>query len=204
MSIINEPTFLMLEIATIMLLPILYALLIPFFIYNPGSFSNIIYYYVGIIIYYTFGSLLNLSVYFYTLYYLDDLNWNRQIISNDISNNVNSISSSNNNTGSDNINDSISSSSRISSNINDSNGNNDSNDSSGNICGCSQTYNCCNCSFNYGCNCNNNNNNNNNNNKNNKNNNNKNNISKNIITKESKNEDITSVNINELWDYSEI
>jgi len=114
MSIILYPTYLILQLATIMLIPALYSLLIPIIIYNDGISSdssnsrdnirfrimnkntnnhtqnntqnhiiksklyNIMYYYAGFLIYYIFGSLLNLSIYFYTFYYLDDLNWNRK------------------------------------------------------------------------------------------------------------------------------
>ena len=41
---------------------------------------NIIYYYSGFILYNSIGSLLNIIVYLYTLYYLDDLNWNSKKI----------------------------------------------------------------------------------------------------------------------------
>ena len=145
MSIVLCPTYLILQLATIMLLPALYSLLIPIIIYNDGisndssnssdnirfrimnknthnhnhthnnththnhiiksKLYNIIYYYAGFLIYYTLGALLNLYVYFYTFYYLDDLNWNRKRIGNgelerDLNGDENSNSSGENSGGS--------------------------------------------------------------------------------------------------------
>ena len=84
-SIVKYPTILMLQLSTIMILPALYSLMIPFAIYNEGTtmskkLYNIIYYYSGFILYNSIGSLLNIIVYLYTLYYLDDLNWNSKKI----------------------------------------------------------------------------------------------------------------------------
>ena len=88
-TIVKLPTYLMLQLASIMILPALYLLFIPIFIYNDNKANanannykkkylyNILYYYLGFIIYYSFGSLLSLAVYIYTFYYLDDLNWNK-------------------------------------------------------------------------------------------------------------------------------
>ena len=106
-SIVKYSSLLMLQLATIMLIPALYSLLIPIMIYNDGlskdnvykyrlnnkisntskqivksKLFNIMYYYVGFLIYYIFGSFLNLAVYFNTFYYLDDLNWNSKKIDN--------------------------------------------------------------------------------------------------------------------------
>jgi hypothetical protein len=91
-----------------MILPALYLLFIPIFIYNDNKANantnannykkkylyNILYYYLGFIIYYSFGSLLSLAVYIYTFYYLDDLNWNSKKITNNIDNNSDSDSDS--------------------------------------------------------------------------------------------------------------
>ena len=110
MTLIINPTYLILILASIMILPILYAILIPLIIYNDGenietitnnkyiinnlkklnrigksvgnktSYFTSIYYYLGFILYFTLGSVLNIIVYFYTLYNIDDLNWNNKII----------------------------------------------------------------------------------------------------------------------------
>ena len=107
-TIVKLPTYLMLQLASIMILPALYLLFIPIFIYNDNKANantnannykkkylyNILYYYLGFIIYYSFGSLLSLAVYIYTFYYLDDLNWNSKKITNNIDNNSDSDSDS--------------------------------------------------------------------------------------------------------------
>ena len=90
-SIINHPTWLMLALSSIMFLPIIYSLLVPICVYNDGTSKkdklfNIGYYYLGFVIYYTLGTVLNIISYFYTLYYLDDLNWNKKKISDNIDN----------------------------------------------------------------------------------------------------------------------
>jgi len=93
-SIVTNPSIIMLQIATIMMLPALYSLSIPIVIYNDGitfrnKIFNIFYYFCGFIIYYVFGSILNLFVYVYTLYYLDDLNWNSIKINSIVDKNIN-------------------------------------------------------------------------------------------------------------------
>jgi hypothetical protein len=71
----------MLGLSTLIFIPALYSISIPLLVYNDGHncgerWFNIVYYYLGFILYYTFGIVLNMFSYFYTLYYLDDLNWN--------------------------------------------------------------------------------------------------------------------------------
>ena len=166
-NLINNPSYLMLILASIMILPAIYSLCIPLFIYNDGIsknnimhkihiinntikktyLNNILYYYLGFLIYYVFGSILSLVIYFYTFYYLDDLNWNNKLINNKNSN-------SNKNNDNDNDNDSISNN-----NINDddsiSNNNinddysNDINDNFNKCCNILSTCNCikCYCTF---------------------------------------------------------
>lgn len=80
-SVIKQPTYLMLGLSTLIFIPALYSISIPLLVYNDGHncgerWFNIVYYYLGFILYYTFGIVLNMFSYFYTLYYLDDLNWN--------------------------------------------------------------------------------------------------------------------------------
>jgi hypothetical protein len=81
-----------------MVMPVLYSLYIPFGIYNCGNggsnnsnrwknnnyYFNIIYYWIGFILYYILGPSINLIVNIYTLYYLDDLNWNGKQSNNSI------------------------------------------------------------------------------------------------------------------------
>ena len=139
-SIITHPTILMLKLASIMLIPAIYSLLIPICIYNDGTdgcqaiynyknlkstkISNFFYYTLGFIIYYTLGSILNLLVYFYTFLYLDDLHWN-------------SIKISDSNSDRDS---------------NDSNYNNSSNIYKY-LCNCTHTFNCSKWIIFYGCSC---------------------------------------------------
>jgi chitin synthase len=90
-AIITRPTYLMLFLSLIMFLPIIYSLLIPICVYNNGittrnKIFNIFYYYLGFILYYSIGTILNIFCYFYTLYYLDDLNWNSKKITEKIDN----------------------------------------------------------------------------------------------------------------------
>ena len=96
-AIINSPTYLMLYLSIIMLLPILYSLYIPIGIYNDGMnnknyYFNMIYYWIGFILFYTLGPFISLIVNIYTFYNLDNLNWNGRTKyrsnSNNISNNI--------------------------------------------------------------------------------------------------------------------
>jgi hypothetical protein len=84
-AIVTNHNILMLELASIIIIPLLYSLSIPFLVYNDGKnitskMQNVVYYYLGFINYYTMGFILNLCMYCYTLFYLDDLNWNVQAI----------------------------------------------------------------------------------------------------------------------------
>jgi chitin synthase len=77
MSIITNPSWLMLQISSLILLPLLYNVLIPYTTYQK---TRALYYYVSLIIYYGFGSLISIVVYGYTLYKMDDLWWNAKTI----------------------------------------------------------------------------------------------------------------------------
>ena len=86
-SIITHPTWLMLALSSIMFLPIIYSLLVPICVYNDGismrqKMGNVAYYYLGFVLYYSLGTVLSITSYFYTLYYLDDLHWNSKKINN--------------------------------------------------------------------------------------------------------------------------
>jgi len=236
-SIVNNRSLLMLILASIMILPAIYSLLIPFIIYdnskksegdNNGSDNdkddttqlneripnflvnkinnvyknsklyNIIYYYSGFIIYYALGSILSLVVYLYTFYYLDDLNWNSKKISNDVIDVNDQIEDNNSNNSSNSSNNSNNSNS-----ISNSSNNSDNTDTTENHgCDIKHTCNCLKWILTYGCSC-----------KYRRNDddeyNNQNNIEDNI---DYNNENIgkttnktkSFININELWDYSEI
>ena len=100
-AIINSPTYLMLYLSIIMLLPILYSLYIPIGIYNDGMnnknyYFNMIYYWIGFILFYTLGPCISLIVNIYTFYNLDNLNWNGRPKYRSNSNNSNNSNISNN------------------------------------------------------------------------------------------------------------
>ena len=143
-SIITKPTLLMLIISIIMIIPLLYTISIPLFIYknykknnffknknknkyilnntqsNKNNENNkyktnehqhtmsftLFYYYIGFILYFTVGALLNIIIYFYTLYNIDDLNWNSKLINQNNTYNTNHINNTHNthNTNNDIIN----------------------------------------------------------------------------------------------------
>jgi chitin synthase len=63
-DLILQPTYLQLILSSIMIIPFLYILAIPILIYNL-AFMNIIYYYLCVLMYYTVGRLLSISIYFY-------------------------------------------------------------------------------------------------------------------------------------------
>ena len=63
---------------------------------NKEYFKNILYYYIGVLFYYGLGYLLILCIYFYSLKYIDDLNWNNKKINNANNKNNNFIINTNN------------------------------------------------------------------------------------------------------------
>ncbi len=67
---------------------------------------TLFYYYIGFILYFTVGALLNIIIYFYTLYNIDDLNWNSKLINQNNTHNINHINDTHNthNTNNDIIN----------------------------------------------------------------------------------------------------
>jgi len=75
-NIITNPSYLMLLLSIIMLIPLGYALLIPIFI-RPLIFRDAMYYYLSLIIFLTCGSLINLCIYFYSLCNMDVLTWGK-------------------------------------------------------------------------------------------------------------------------------
>ncbi len=73
--IIKNPDWLMLYLSTIILIPILYHLLTPFTKYR-NTLKRTIYYYISYIFYVICGPFVNLTLHLYTLFKLDDFNWN--------------------------------------------------------------------------------------------------------------------------------
>jgi chitin synthase len=74
-SIIKKPDWLMLYLSTIIFIPILYHLLTPFTKYR-NTLKRTIYYYISYIFYILCGPVVNLTLHLYTLFKLDDFNWN--------------------------------------------------------------------------------------------------------------------------------
>lgn len=100
-TIFTHPSLLLLYLSIMMMIPFAYSLLIPVLIYNNGNtnkeyFKNILYYYIGVLFYYGLGYLLILCIYFYSLKYIDDLNWNNKKINNANNKNNNFIINTNN------------------------------------------------------------------------------------------------------------
>ena len=86
LSIIHHPTFLMLALSSIMIVPILYGLCIPFLIYKPMNKFQKVNYYLGMLSFYSWGIVLNLVIFLFSILNLDDFQWNNKRIQNNISN----------------------------------------------------------------------------------------------------------------------
>lgn len=84
-AIVYRASFLMLYLSIIMIIPLLYSLSIPLIKYKTNdtlkkstitATRDALYYYICMMVYIIYGSILNLCVYIYTFWHLDDLNWN--------------------------------------------------------------------------------------------------------------------------------
>ncbi len=75
-SLVSHPSLTMLYLSISMIIPIVYAILIPIFI-KKIPLKNTIYYYVSFLFYLVFGSFIKLATYFYSLYYMDTINWGK-------------------------------------------------------------------------------------------------------------------------------
>jgi chitin synthase len=75
-SLITSPSYLMLLLSIVMIIPFGYALLIPIII-RPLLFHEILYYYLSLIIFLSCGSIINLCIYFYSLFNMDILTWGK-------------------------------------------------------------------------------------------------------------------------------
>ncbi len=74
-TLIEGPNIIMLYLSIIIFIPIFYHLLTPFIKYNRST-PMIAYYYISYIYYLAFGPIVNLFLHGYTLWKLDDFNWN--------------------------------------------------------------------------------------------------------------------------------
>jgi hypothetical protein len=85
-NVIINPSYLMLYLSIIMLIPLSYGLLIPIFI-KRMLFKDAIYFYASYIFFLTFGFIITLTIYTYSLLGMDTITWGktRNVISNNIS-----------------------------------------------------------------------------------------------------------------------
>jgi chitin synthase len=75
-SIIIHPTYLMLLLSIPILIVAGYSLLIPIFI-KPLSCRSALYYYLSYILFVIFGSLINLCIYFNSIFNMDVIKWGK-------------------------------------------------------------------------------------------------------------------------------
>jgi hypothetical protein len=75
-SLVSHPSMTMLYLSISMIIPIIYAILIPFCI-KKIPLKNTIYYYISFLFYLIFGSFIKLATYFYSIYYMDSINWGK-------------------------------------------------------------------------------------------------------------------------------
>ena len=75
-SIITEPTYLMLLLSILIIIPFGYALLIPIVI-NPLSFREAMLYYLSLSMFTLFGSFINLFIYMYSISNMDIIKWGK-------------------------------------------------------------------------------------------------------------------------------
>jgi chitin synthase len=75
-SLFTQPSYLMLLLSIIMIIPYAYGFLIPVFI-KPMIFKKALYYYFSFIFFILFGSTINLLTYFYSLAGMDNFKWGK-------------------------------------------------------------------------------------------------------------------------------
>lgn len=92
-NLINNPSYLMLYLSIIILIPLSYGLLIPIFI-RRMFLKDIIYFYISYAFFLTFSFIITLTIYTYSLFGMDTITWGktRNIILLEIDNNSNSNS----------------------------------------------------------------------------------------------------------------
>jgi chitin synthase len=83
-NLINNPSYLMLYLSIIMIIPLSYGLLIPIFI-KRMFFKDILYFYLSYIFFLTFSFIITLTIYIYSLFGMDTITWGKtRNIKNDI------------------------------------------------------------------------------------------------------------------------
>jgi len=94
-SIVTSPSYLMLYLGILVIIPIFYALLIPIFI-NPLSFRTSMYFYISYLFFLITGSIVGICIYIYSIINIDIIKWGktRKIII-DIKNNKNNNNDNN-------------------------------------------------------------------------------------------------------------
>lgn len=75
-ALATHPTMLMLYLSIIMLIPLTYIVLIPIFV-RPLNFREALYFYGGMLLFLSAGTLVNLATYFYSLSYMDEISWGK-------------------------------------------------------------------------------------------------------------------------------
>ena len=75
-SIIEQPTMLMLYLSIFILIPVLYSLLIPIFI-KPESFNVSMYYYISYFVFLSCSSIINLFCFTYSISQMDVITWGK-------------------------------------------------------------------------------------------------------------------------------
>jgi len=84
-NIITNPTYLMLLLAIIILIPAIYTVMIPIFI-KPMQFRNAMYFYFSYLVFISMNSIVNLSIYFNSIVNMDIIKWGktRTVVNNGI------------------------------------------------------------------------------------------------------------------------
>ena len=75
-SLFTNPSYLMLLLSIIMIIPYIYGLLIPIYI-KPMIIRKVVYYYFSLIFFILVGSTFNLTTYFYSLAGMDNIKWGK-------------------------------------------------------------------------------------------------------------------------------
>lgn len=91
-SIIENPTPLMLYLSSIILVPFTHAfIIVPVFI-KRFTFQETLYYYLSLLCFFGFGSIVNLFIYFYSLMCMDVIKWGKTRMINTNNNNQKKLS----------------------------------------------------------------------------------------------------------------
>jgi hypothetical protein len=92
-NVIINPSYLMLYLSIMMIIPLSYGLLIPIFI-KRMFFKDIIYFYISYAFFLTFSFIITLIIYTYSLLGMDTITWGKTrnvIKSNDANINTNDL-----------------------------------------------------------------------------------------------------------------